>query len=604
MKIKIFDLPASILSILIFFGYFLAIFNLLPFSNLVLLFLMFYITFTYILNIKKFYYKNIRLSDFYILLYLLPLMICIHALGDSFRLSKWDEFGNWAINVKYMILTDQLYSFSKLEYFTFKHYTPAQQIFQYLILKNFGWSEYGIIVAQFVLLFSCLISIFSTERKNLPLGGLALISSTTIIYYYHYSFNSIYSDSFLAFYFAMSFIYIIKSDNSLASNLFTWIFIFILGLIKQSGLVFQVILFFVYFLKQIKIFFYIDVDKNIVFKFNGRNNKYSIFKKYQPYWNMSIMLSSIMLSYGSWKIFLKSLSITANPPIPSFIKFFESPLSDKAVTATHLFILKLNEAAFNTNIKLYKLILAYTVVGLILSTLLNNKNRFFHACSFLAISIGCIVYFLFLLFAYIVFFGPYEGPLLYGIERYTATYFIAWSLILLGYFVNFCLRNIFNKALLICVSGILLMIIPPVDFYKTMWRFPVDQPVLNMRGEIDSLARDLDGIPSEKKVYFISQNTSGYEARVFQYTISPRQASNDCWSVGSKYGPSDLYTCSKSFEDLISGYDYLAIYKSDEKFWNEQSRLFSKSALKFKANGIYKVNLSKDGLLMIEPLQN
>ncbi len=53
----------------------------------------------------------------------------------------------------------------------------------------------------------------------------------------------------------------------------------------------------------------------------------------------------------------------------------------------------------------------------------------------------------------------------------------------------------------------------------------------------------------------------------FNILIFPRPASNGSWSVGSKYGQSDLYTCDQLLKDLLKGYDYLALFKSDKKFW-------------------------------------
>ena len=93
-----------------------------------------------------------------------------------------------------------------------------------------------------------------------------------------------------------------------------------------------------------------------------------------------------------------------------------------------------------------------------------------------------------------------------------------------------------------------------------------------------------------EKVYFIAQNTNGLERTMFYYGMLPYTSSMSwCWSIGARYFADDVWTCDTKLQELIQGYDYLALYKVDQQFWDRTNSLFTRTS-RGGNSGIYKIN--------------
>jgi hypothetical protein len=91
------------------------------------------------------------------------------------------------------------------------------------------------------------------------------------------------------------------------------------------------------------------------------------------------------------------------------------------------------------------------------------------------------------------------------------------------------------------------------------------------------------------KVYFIAQNTNGFERVMFYYAMLPYTSSMEwCWSLGKKYTESDVWTCDTGLAGQLKGYDYLAVYKGDRQFWDHAGALFAPEA-KDLSSGVFKI---------------
>ncbi len=591
--------PIVGISIIIVVEYIFSILNILNMSKFILVpaGIIFLVQAIHKVRINFFTTQKIKLVLPY-LLYLLPFLVLINAIGPDYQLTKWDEFSFWGTSVKYMQITNELYSLAPLDLVNAKHYPPAQQLFQYFFIQFAAWSEPLLLKLELILVLCTLMSIFSATSRNAFIGGLTFISSTAIIYYFHYQFHNIYADTFLAFYFAATVILLLNSKNRLIDNLSISLSIFILVQIKVTGLIFAASLIPLILIKaiasQAKYQDGAFIFKPIWYTSEKNQDAYSIFAA-------SIHIFTIFISYLSWIFYLKALGILSNPKSPSIIKYFEDPLAQKMISATHIFLIRLNENCFSLPIKLYQLIFLLGFVGFLLAAIGAPKAKKFRDCFvFLTLPISCFIYLIFLLYSYITFFSEFEGSQLYGIERYSATFFIGWILIILGNLVGNYLSSSTIKISTVAFCFCILFIYPPRDFYHLVSKFTLDTKDLDTRRSINRLSNEIYALPSGSKLYFISQGSNGFESRIFQYTILPRPTSPGmCSSFGKPYHAEDIYTCNTNLSLAIADFDFLVVNYGDKQFWDIAANLLTPESTQ-KKSGIYKIVRGIDGIRLSE----
>jgi uncharacterized pyridoxamine 5'-phosphate oxidase family protein len=151
-------------------------------------------------------------------------------------------------------------------------------------------------------------------------------------------------------------------------------------------------------------------------------------------------------------------------------------------------------------------------------------------------------------------------------------------------------------ALLLSVAFYLV----PAKFYADLKSIQSEPNALAQKKKAIALAEQVKKhIKPGEKVYFIAQNTNGYEKHMFDYAMIPFLP-NNCWSVGAKYSEADVWTCNQPLEQLINGYDYLAIYNADQRFWNDNARLVLTKGQNSQ-QGVYKI-ISREGrVVALEP---
>jgi hypothetical protein len=583
-------------SFIIFIQYWFGLFDHLLLGLYVIWTLGICLFFTYIKTFISDALKKFQLKDVAILLYVIPFFIVFYSVPDNYQFSIGDEFADWGMAIKYMHENNKLYSFFSRDYFQYRHYPPAQQLFQYFFLGKSQWSEHAVMYSQLLLILGAQVSLFSTSRNRYILGALGFFASLTLMMYFHFFYNNIYADGLLAVYFAATFGFIIRSKCSWFENAICCLMLFVLVQIKQVGLVFSAILLMCYLIK-------------ILFSQITRENKRWIFSpnlfatskknlngsSIYPISFFIVALLSVVISSQSWSIFRQFHNLVGNKieKIPALIRFFEAPLSDQMLSATHLFIIRMVEQSFTFNISFYQIILTLFILGSVLSLLLNRKSRFVDFSMITVIGFGSIVYFLFVLFSYIVFFSEFEGTTLSGFERYTAIYFIGWVFILFGYMTQFTLTDGFRKAIFLFSVAYLLLLHPPHNFYQVIGNNKVDLKILDQRSKMINFKNEIGYLDSNAKIFLVAQGHGELIKSIFYNTFMPQQLSTGCYSFGRPYGVEDIYTCNKSFLDSINGYDYLVLFDADVQFWALNDSLFPPDSRGLNS-GVFKVEWTKD----------
>ena len=600
--VPVFYIPIISLSILIFSLYIFALFDHLLIGWYAFVFIG---AMLFTLNFKALKHqilKTVSVKNISLLLYLIPILVVLNSIPNNFQLSYWDEFADWGMSIKYMFSEDRLYSFWREGYFSYGHYPPAQQLLQYYFLKFFGWSEICLIWIELILLLLIQLSFFGTQKKNYIFGSLMYCASFAAPSYFHFFYNNIYVDLFIALYFSSIFLFLINSRSSTLDNLVVCLMLFILVQIKQIGLIFALILLTTYFAKifvsYCRISNFTLIFETIFTRGQKKNGDDPI-----PFIYFIGASFSVLISYYSWSIFKKINGVVSNKSetIPALIKFFENPIADRLRDTVHLFIIRLSESSFAIGIKFYYIIIFLILLGTFLSLIINQRKKISDFLMLLVIGFGSIAYFLFVLFAYILFFSYEEGIVLSGFERYTAIYFIGWVMILLGYVIQKTLSSILGKVLSVVISVTLLAIIPPKDFYSIISKITLNQGVMRDREKVNAIIEQLRYIPKNSKIFFVAQGYGGFIHRVFQYSASPMHVSSGCHSFGEKYHLEDSDTCNINLESELKSYDFVALYYGDKQFWEQNKALFPQNFTPVET-GLFKITVnSENGRIVLNP---
>jgi hypothetical protein len=215
--------------------------------------------------------------------------------------------------------------------------------------------------------------------------------------------------------------------------------------------------------------------------------------------------------------------------------------------------------------------------------------------------VGLTVFILLHLYLYIIWFGDYEGPRLASFERYIGVYYLSWLIILIPVSIQqfikvnnaeSFIRIRFGLILILIISFIASVVLHSKHIFTPSNQIEIRQEIYASTEVIKKY------ISTGQKVYFIQQNSLGYEQSLFGYLMRPYDARNWCWSIGEKYYPNDVWTCDRELKELVKDYDYLYIYRADEKFWNNCKELFDHDEVGNKT-GIYKIFRDKNTVTLI-----
>ena len=539
----------------------------------------------------------IRSSSLESLLYLAfitPFLYCYFAIADDFLFTGWDEFSFWLTSSKLIYLSNSLWLESTPIYF--KQYPPAQQLFQYLFLNFAGWSEKNVLYAQSFLVLSGLLYCGTTLISN-NVTRLFLFFSFCILVYFFGEFSGlsyILSDSLLGVFFAAALISTIKFNGKIFEFTLVLLFTAVLILEKEIGLILACIVF---------------------LAFNFTNFWITTNKKNQKIFYSLVFLFFIFIAFKSWQLYLQHIGLhkTYTESLLAQVLNYDPDRLSKTLSELTRRLINPKYIFFDNDLKWgqYFSILStscYLTILCMIVCLIDKKSVYFKSTVILSLSsiLGFLIYFSFLLFAYLIFFSEYEGVRLGSLERYISTYMLAWSIIGLAlFFRGIELRSKWSAIVLSLSLLLLFAYSSPTHFKKDFQAIKSNPDHIYTRAQIESRVDKLKiYLKPSDKVYFIHQNSTGFHAYIFYYLISPNLTSSfsRCWSLGPKYYEGDIWTCDQNLGDLVKDYNYLVINKADEQFWNANSVLFEKPSSGFLSEGIYKIKKNFNGPSIFQKL--
>jgi hypothetical protein len=528
--------------------------------------------------------KNELLS---LIAWLVPIAVCYFAVPNDFMFFLWDEVGGWARSQKLIYDTNALLNANSP--FSLRSYPPGQQIFQYYITKATFWSEKNLLLAQNVFIFSALLAVVGALFKRPLWACIVYLTMLPIIYFFNFDYNTIYADPLITAVFAGCLALALKPTEGRAD---VWVLGICLSgflLLKDIALVFTSLVVFIYALRML--------DTRLQASNTVCSNKLKGMIK-----NLAVCFATVCIIIFSWKWYVSVIGTAKTEVIRLTLDgFMQEPYRQRAGTTITAFIHALLKPGYfigefkKLNLNLSMLFVMLMTIGLsVLIVMISPKEKKVSAFLIvLACAAGAVGYLLFLLWLYLTYFTEYEGTRLASFDRYSMTYLLAWLLVTFAWLMSVIAARYKNIYATLIPLGCALLVycFVPAKFYSDIKKLPLDQVSFEKRKATQTLSDQVrKHIKPGEKVYFLAQNTNGYERHLFDYAMLPYPP-NDCWSVGKKYNEGDVWTCDRPLGLLLKDYSYLAIYAADDRFWKDNSELFEPNGVG-RARGVYKINVT------------
>lgn len=588
-KIDLIVIPFYVCSIAIFILYIFGLFGfLLAGLYLVYAIGIFLGLLTLINNKRKAYWKFKKIELKY-LIFGLPFVILYWTISEEFRFTGWDEFSGWATWAKIIFESNSLLKSDSPVYY--KEYPPAQQLFQYLFVKTFSWSERQVLVAQGFFTFACILASVKSLVHQYLSRVLLFITCLIFLYYFGFNYSNIYVDPLLGVYFSAVFLLSLKVQKSFSELILLFICIAILVLIKEMGLLLAIIVFLAYSITEL---------------FNNPLTEKNSSQFHLKIIRIIAFGGIILLTYKSWHLYLHSIGLVRAHSIPPLASLLDDGGVRMGSTLKE-FAKRITYKRFHSiNVSIVTLSFVYTFLTFT-AILIARRSYSFKRLIFTGtiLFFGFWGYTIFLLLTYLIFFGEYEGVRLASFERYMATILLAWGIVAFGSVIGALEESNKPRAatqLSIVMLALTLAFSPP-SFREDAAGINTRASLRDARYRVDFLTNVVKKyIKPGEKAYFIHQNSTGFEKYIFNYTMLPFETLWWCWSLGSKYHSGDVWTCDKKLIDVIKEYDYLVIYDADEKFWHDNHILFDSKSLG-KKSGVFGAARVLDSSLKFYELQ-
>jgi hypothetical protein len=535
-------------------------------------------------------------SALYALLMLLLVCWFYWAIEENFRFLLWDEFSFWAASTKLIYTTNSL--FKENSPIFLKSYPPIQQLFQYYVLQFFSWSEKNALFAQDIWLLSGALLLASRLRLGMPTKAALFLSLTTLVYACGYSFSSIYSDALLGMFFAAAVNFASKEEQSLSTWFALSLSLSVLILLKEIGILLALVAIVIYASNMVLTSSAYTARSSLE---DGLSHpRVSVLSRLQAHWlKIFSLVALIVFVMQSWALYVKSIGAARALTIPSLAQWLDEPHQKRLWTTLAEFAHRVLETGYvpisvpftqwHPTILLIVGVLSLFSVLVIYQT--RPQQRLFYGVTLGILFLGFWGYTAALVLSYLVIFTEYEGVRLASFERYLSSYLLAWaSFILVNLFASreHCNRKI--NFLLVSGCFVVLTLMTSGQFLKDLSGIRSVGPDYQLRQEIEGFADQIKKhIQPEQKIYFIAQKSNGLERVMFYYAMLPNTVSMSwCWSLGPKYFEGDVWTCNQEVKGLVDGYDYLALYRGDDQFWDLNKSFFSPASVG-GARGLYKI---------------
>lgn len=520
---------------------------------------------------------------------LIPFIFYLTAIPEIYFFTSQDEFSWWGSSIRYMVANDRLVNTDF--YAGHRHYPPGQQLFQYYFIKSTFWSESNALRAHNILILCGILYTISEISKIAKLVPINFIIVSSTLYAFQFGYTTIMNDALLATTFAAAIASSINYSRNWVSHLKMGLCTLVLVLIKDIGIVLAVL-------------------PLIVYSFNMYTYERRSQSKGLSALRSSIITSGLLLLLyllkASWAEYVANINSTVIIKHLSFSALLEGVLPKNTEAVIEEFWRRINSNIF-LDLKIIKLSTGWTTLIFIFLSgcVIHIGPPKMYRKSYLALLvffIGLVIYNLIHIYLYIVWFGDYEGIRLASFERYIGIYYLAWLIFIIAFSVersgrisSICAKH--YTGLIIIFAMLISMVGGGVLHIKHISPSPA---LVKMQQELFSATENIKKYVSKNhKIYFIMQNSQGYEQSFFKYLMKPYNGGNSCWSVGQKYYTDDVWTCDEKLRDLLIDYDFIFVYRGDQQFWSDNKSMFDHVDIG-RISGFFKIDTNHGDLILKE----
>lgn len=516
--------------------------------------------------------------------------------------SSWDEFSHWADVVKAMTAIDDLAT-NPLSDSVFKSYVPAMPLFQYNLqvfnqtiapesVFNEGLLYFSYQIATYSLLIQALRKVQWNKILHTVLIAIVIFVLPSVFYSF---FDIVYIDAYLGVLAGFSLLCLFQEHTDDWFNVITFsLSLFVLTLTKDAGFTIGLFLCVMYFVKAIvqRKTHKISIGCAAIVFFALLVPKFS--------WNYHLSILGVGKAFGQ-KIDIGGFfqSIAARSPSDYRWETFRN--FSKALIESGV---RIGDTNINVSyIFLFTLLLGVLYVVISLS---DRETKPWKISSIMGLIIATFFYMVGMCAAYMFKFVEYEAVRLSSFDRYMNIY--ATMLITTAWVL--CIDLLQTKGFMNIKHGYIVFLL--VAF------LPASRAGGFIAGEYSSGSRLLRSAyvqatekvlnkcgadDGRKKVYIVSQATSGFDYWVLRYSIRPHQSNpNFTWSIGKPFFEGDIWTqaitVEKWQENIKKNYDYVLLYSVNDYFIDNFSSLFTEPEL-IKNNSLYWVDKDTGMLYLV-----
>lgn len=567
-NVKIFEINFIVINFIILYLYLFGILRILNVGYISLLIIGNTLTIMYIF-LKLFKQNDLTYLFLYSIIVLSFLIVLLYFPKDI-KILDIDDLAIWGQNSRIVYLNNNLWNSQDSNFY--KSYPPAGALLHFAAAKTLGWSEYLVFVTQVVWIFSSVQFMASRLIKSKAINYLSFLLIFPIYSFLGISMLNINMDAILGLQFGAvcSIIFsLIKEESFKRDQTFLLIFIAVLSIIKSSGFFLFPSIF------VVLIFSLIDISKR---------RKILLIRN---------TLIVFVLSYLSWQFYLNLNRLPNSQGEYRFERLFNA--EGHVIIAK--IIISLTNKIFDVNPYGYRMLWGTSVFGFLLLILLITsllkallkKSNFRFEVSLI---VSSVPYILALAATYMFLSPDREAMDTAAFWRYLSTYLVAiCCLVIFSNFSDIYDDNKLGSRYVVYTLS-LMYLYTNISLTNS---FSFNRDYLYKRSDVENyVANFLKFNKTKSDVYFISQNTSGFESYLFHYLNLPSNSNYWCWSFGDIYNPNDLWTCKTNLESELVNYDYLVVHYGDPNLHNFYPKLFDMENPNF--NAIFKINNTENGI--------
>lgn len=515
--------------------------------------------------------------------------------------SNWDEFSHWVDIVKAVTYIGDFGTNPAAES-AFQNYPPAMMLLQYglqkvcmLVKPGFGFSEWRVYFAFQVFIVSVMLPFFRdiTFRQPLKLALYAAITFLAPLLFYSNLYSAVYIDPFLGILFGAGMAMIVlRPKKDTLYTAYICMVCAMLTLSKDVGFAFAVVLALAFGADQI-----LDSEpagrKKVLL-----TGPLALAAAYLPklLWSWEVHTSGAKVSFSGkidWAVLADVILGRDTSYRSELVKTYWDALLTKTIS--------LGNVPLKLNYVMLMLIFLGTLYVLWRLFRFRAYGRGKRVGSVLGISGFVLVgYMVGLCVIYMFKFSEYEATRLASMERYLNIAFLGVWLMILLLLAHWVCQWCGGWGAKLTLLAALLLVVPTGIFTGFVRGAYVNQSVA-VRAPYETLSaqirRTCDG---DDKIYFVSQETTGFDYWVSRFNARPNQFNgNMTWSIGEAFYDGDIWTKQTTAEEwqtlLLEQYDYVALYQINDYFLENFAQLFAEPE-SIETNALYRVN-RETGLL-------